>query len=91
VFLDLHKKTGVELKESPSKNSKIMMRYINNYHDVGPVTQQKQITHEDLVEMAKQVDKNEWIKSDLRLIFALEDTQVVDESIEQLTKILKNK
>lgn len=37
MFLDMHKKTGVELRSSPSKNSKIVMRYINNYQDVGPV------------------------------------------------------
>lgn len=29
--LDLHKKTGYELKDSPSKTSKIAMRYINTY------------------------------------------------------------
>ena len=34
--LDLHKKTGAELKESPSKAAKIVLRYINNYPDVGP-------------------------------------------------------
>jgi hypothetical protein len=38
--LDMHKKTGVELKESPSKNSKIAMKYINNYADVGPILPQ---------------------------------------------------
>lgn len=35
--LDLHKKTGAELRDSPSKSTKIVMRYINNYSDVGPV------------------------------------------------------
>lgn len=34
--LDMHKKTGAELRQSPSKNSKITMRYINCYADVGP-------------------------------------------------------
>jgi hypothetical protein len=37
LFLDMHKKTGNELKSSPSKSSKIVMKYINNYPDVGPV------------------------------------------------------
>lgn len=36
AFLDLHKKTGVELRESPSKGAKIVMKYINSYYDVGP-------------------------------------------------------
>ncbi len=36
-ILDLHKKTGVELRESPSKAAKIILRYINNYADVGPI------------------------------------------------------
>ena len=34
--LDMHKKTGAELRASPSKASKIVMRYINAYADVGP-------------------------------------------------------
>lgn len=41
--------------------------------------------------MAKNIDKKEmWIRNDLRLIFSLEDKQIVDESLEQLNKILKN-
>jgi len=36
-ILDIHKKTGVELRESPSKAAKIILRYINNYADVGPI------------------------------------------------------
>lgn len=35
-FLDMHKKTCVDLKESPSKSARIMMKYINSYPDVGP-------------------------------------------------------
>ena len=35
--LDMHKRTGVELRESPSKGSRIMMKYINSYPDVGPI------------------------------------------------------
>ena len=67
------------------------MRYINCYADVGPQIQNKAITYADLVEMAKTVDKKEvWVRSDLRIIFAFDDTQIVDETIEQLEKILKN-
>ena len=74
-FLDVHKKTGVELRESPSKASKIILRYINSYPDVGPIINHPAITYSDLVEMAKKIDKKEvWVRSDLRLIFALEDT-----------------
>jgi hypothetical protein len=41
--------------------------------------------------MSKDFDKKEnWVKSDLRLIFTLADSQIVDESIEQLNRILKN-
>lgn len=35
-MLDMHKRTGLELKQSPSKAAKIVMRYINSYADVGP-------------------------------------------------------
>lgn len=35
--LDIHKKGGIELKESPSKAAKIVLRYINSYQDVGPI------------------------------------------------------
>jgi hypothetical protein len=35
-MLDMHKRTGHEMKQSPSKASKIVMRYINSYADVGP-------------------------------------------------------
>lgn len=71
----MHKKTGVELRNSPSKAAKIVLRYINNYADVGPVIAQPPITYNDLVEMAKEIDKSEvWVRSDQRLIFALEDT-----------------
>ena len=88
--LDLHKKTGVELRESPSKAAKIMLRYINSYPDVGPIINHPPITFSDLVEMSKTLDKNEvWLRSDLRLTFALEDTQLVDEAMEALTKILQ--
>ena len=39
--------------------------------------------------MAKTLDKKEmWVKSDLRLIFAIDDSQTLDEVIEQLNKIL---
>lgn len=74
-YLDMHKKTGVELKQSPSKSNKIMMKYINNYQDVGPLLPQKALVYSDLVELAKNMEKKDfWVKSDLRLIFALEDT-----------------
>eukprot|EP00347_Sterkiella_histriomuscorum_P017562 403348860 len=87
--LDMHKKTGQELRESPSKNSKIVMKYINNYQDVGPILPQKAISHNDLVELSKAIDKKEmWVKSDMRLIFAIEDSQLVDEAIEALNNIL---
>ena len=67
------------------------MRYINSYSDVGPQVQQKAITYADLVDMAKTVDKKElWVKSDLRLIFAVEDAQHADETIEKLEKIIGN-
>ena len=89
--IDMHKKTGAELRESPSKGAKIVMKYINGYSDVGPIIAQKQISYNNLVEMSKEIDKREvWVRSDLRLIFALDDGQIVDESIEQLNKILKN-
>lgn len=87
--LDLHKKTGVELRESPSKAAKIVMRYINNYADVGPIIAQPPITHQNLIEMAKTLDKKElWVKTDLRLIFSVEDSQTVDETLEQLNMII---
>lgn len=87
----MHKKTGVELRNSPSKAAKIVLRYINNYADVGPVIAQPPITYNDLVEMAKEIDKSEvWVRSDQRLIFALEDTQLVDEVVENLTNIVQN-
>ena len=35
-IIDMHKKTGVEIKPSPGKVSKISMKYINAYADVGP-------------------------------------------------------
>ena len=64
-FLDLHKKTANEKRESPSKAATIVMRYINSYPDVGPVVNKPPITHQDLVEMAKDIDKKEiWTKSD---------------------------
>ena len=67
------------------------MRYINAYVDVGPQLQQKIVQYEDLVEMAKELDKKElWVRNDLRLIFAFDDTQIVDETIEQLEKIVAN-
>ncbi len=67
------------------------MKYINSYPDVGPIVAQKQITYENLIEMAKEIDKKEaWVRSDMRLIFALEDSQILDESIEQLNKILRS-
>lgn len=91
VVLDLHKKTGVELRESPSKSAKIAMKYINGYADVGPIVASPQVTYSDLQEMAKNLDKKEvWVRSDLRLIFALEDTQQVEECIEQFEKIIKS-
>ena len=87
--LDLHKRTGVELRDSPSKAAKIVMRYINNYQDVGPIIQQPPITYSNLVELAKEIDKKEvWVKSDLRLIFSIEDSQAIDETTETLNKIL---
>ena len=71
----MHKKTGVELRESPSKAAKIVMRYINNYQDVGPIIAQPPITYTDLVELSKNLDKKEvWVRSDLRLIFSIEDS-----------------
>ena len=76
VVLDLHKKTGVELRESPSKSAKIAMKYINTYSDVGPIIASPSVTYNDLVEMGKALDKKEmWVRSDLRLIFAVEDPQ----------------
>ncbi|CDW72924.1 UNKNOWN [Stylonychia lemnae] len=87
--LEMHKKTGVELRESPSKGSKIVMKYINNYQDVGPILPQKAISYNDLVELSKAIDKKEtWVRSDLRLIFAIEDSQLVDEAIETLQGII---
>ena len=37
--------------------------------------------YKDLQELAKTFDKKDWVRSDLRLIFAMEDTQIVDETI----------
>jgi len=63
------------LRESPSKGSKIVMKYINNYPDVGPILPNKAISYTDLVELSKAIDKKEtWVRSDLRLIFAIEDS-----------------
>lgn len=72
--LDLHKRTAIEMKSSPSKNHKIQMKYISSYQDVGPIIQPKQVSYDDLQELAKSVDKKEFVKSDMRLIFALEDS-----------------
>ena len=67
------------------------MRYINCYADVGPQIQQKTITYSDLVEMSKTIDKKDvWVRSDLRIMFAFDDTQIVDETIEKMEAILKN-
>lgn len=92
--LDMHKRTGIELRESPSKSARIMMKYINSYPDVGPINHNAQggVSYKDLQEMAQQLDKKElgWVRSDMRLIFALDDTQIVDEGIEKLNKILNN-
>ena len=74
MHLDLHKKTAVEMKSSPSKSHRIQMKYISSYQDVGPIVQPKQVSLEDLQELAKDVDKKEFYKSDLRLIFALDDS-----------------
>lgn len=72
--LDMHKKTGIEMRQSPSKGSKIVMRYINCYADVGPQLKQKEITYTDLIDMAKNIDKKDlWVRSDLRIIFACND------------------
>ena len=77
------------MRDSPSKAAKIVMRYINNYQDVGPIIQQPPITYSNLVELAKEIDKKEvWVKSDLRLIFSIEDSQAIDETTETLNKIL---
>lgn len=46
--LDINKKTGQELRESPSKNSRIVMKYINSYADVGPILPQKALSYTDL-------------------------------------------
>jgi hypothetical protein len=87
--LDINKKTGQELRESPSKNSRIIMKYINSYADVGPILPQKALSYSDLVELSKTIDKKEmWVRSDLRLIIAIEDPQLVDEAIETLNNIL---
>ena len=88
-LLDMHKKTGIELRESPSKAAKIVLRYINSYADVGPVVAQAPITFEHLQEMAKNIDKKDWVRSDLRLIFSHEDDQDIDELIEKLNKIIE--
>ena len=69
------KKTGMDVKESPSKSSKINLKYISSYPDVGPQVQSAPITYNDLVEMGKAFDKKEfWVRSDLRLIFSIEDS-----------------
>ncbi len=65
------------------------MRYINNYQDVGPIIAQPPITYTDLVELSKTIDKKDvWVRSDLRLIFSIEDSQVIDETTENLNRIL---
>lgn len=89
--LDMHKKTGIETRQSPSKAAKIVMKYINNYSDVGPIVAPKAITYADLIEMAKTVDKKDlWAKSDLRIMFSLGDPQIADETIETLDSIVSN-
>lgn len=40
--------------------------------------------------MAKTIDKREWVRSDLRIILAIEDSQLADEMIENLERILAN-
>jgi len=88
--LDMQRKTGVEQHESPSKAAKITLRYISAYHDVAPQPKQNPITYQDLVEMAKTFDKRaEWVNSDLRLIFYMEDGQLVDELIEKFNLIVE--
>ncbi len=71
--LDLNKKS-IDSKESPSKNSKIAMKYINSYNDVGPVIAQPKVNIGDLETMARDLNKKEmWVKSDMRLVFSLKD------------------
>ena len=89
--MEMGKMGATELKESPSKASKIILRYINPYLDVGQVIAQPAVTLDELKEMAKQIDKKEtWIKSDQRLIFALEGVMRADEVIEKLNVIVRN-
>jgi hypothetical protein len=39
--------------------------------------------------MVPEFDKKEyWVRSDLRLIFAIEDSQIIDETIENINRIL---
>ena len=90
-LLEVHKKTNIDTKESPSKSSKITLKYINNYPDVGPQVTASPVSLQELQNMAKTMDKKDmWIRSDLRLIFSIEDSQIIDETIETLNKIIEH-
>lgn len=87
--LDMQRRTTTESKSSPSKAARITLKYIQAYHNVGPQKPNPTITYDDLVEMAACINKSEqWIRSDLRLIFSMADGQLVDEAIEKINAIV---
>jgi hypothetical protein len=80
---------GHQFKESPSKAAKITLQYINKYQDVGPKKKGQTVTQEDLEGMALNIDKKDaWLKSDLRLIFGLSDTTLMEEHLQTLQKVI---
>lgn len=81
-----------EKKDSPSKTTKIVMKYISSLADVGMQRSHQQIEYQTLVEMGKNFDKSEeWISSDLRLIFSLKRTQEMNDVISKLEGLIKSK
>ena len=82
----------VDLIESPSKTSKIVMRYIANLPDVGPSVKQQPVSYETLVDLAKNLDKAEiWSRNDLRLIFSMDDIDRLDVTLSTLEDIVNQK
>jgi hypothetical protein len=61
-------------RDSPSKRSKIIMRYIAGMPDVGACVKQQPVARSSLLELSKSLNKAEvWTHNDLRLIFSLSD------------------
>ena len=80
------------MRDSPSKTTKIVLRYISNMPDVGSPTLHPPVTYQSLVEIAKTLNKSEvWDRSDLRLIFTLPSVQATEEVLVGLNTLISCK